>query len=768
MLNQVQISVRALVEFVMKEGSIDARFSSKSTLVEGTKIHQKIQKTYQETDQKEVYLRTEIPFNGLVYVIDGRCDGLLFRDGGVMIDEIKSFSRSPDSFDEEGIPVHWAQAKMYAYIYAKDHGLDGITVQLTYVHTESESIRYLQKKFSFSELESFAFEMIEGYAPYANLKSELMRTRNDSCKALEFPFPDWRKGQRKFAGAVYKTIFDEKSLFAKAPTGIGKTISTLFPAVKAIGEGLVNKIFYLTAKTITRTTAEEAMAKMRSCGLRLTSLTITAKDKICFKDETICQKDYCEYANGYYDRVNEAILEILKNEEAVTRQVVEEYARKFRVCPFEFSIDLAYEADVVIGDYNYIFDPRVSLKRLFEEQKKSTVLLIDEAHNLVDRGREMFSATLDKRTFLQLKKEFKDTDKHVYQTAHKINAWFIALRKNTQDQSEFVLDSLDSNLVELLEEFMEVAESCLQTGASQNLLDAYFEVKNFLKIGQLLDDSFVIYGEKMKNEVIIKLFCMNPAGHLKQMGKGYRSKVFFSATLSPLQYYQDILGGQEDDFLLSLPTPFQEEQFEVFIEPLSTRYRDREHTKERIASLVKSLLKDRPGNYLIFFPSYQYLRSVYELFEEDDDQIHLLVQSAGMKEEEREAFLEAFKPNQKETLLGFAVLGGIFSEGIDLIGDRLNGVVVVGVGLPQLCFERNLIKDYFNKQGKNGYDYAYIYPGMNKVLQAGGRLIRSEEDKGTIVLIDDRFLQIKYKQLLPPEWTGGLWGQERRPNPLKL
>jgi DNA excision repair protein ERCC-2 len=754
MTNQVQIAVRPLVEYVLREGSIDVRFLlSPTAMAEGTRIHQKIQKTYQDTDQKEVYLRTEIPYKGLNYIIDGRCDGLLFRAGEVIIDEIKSFSQPLEKLQGEGFPVHWAQAKMYAYIYSKDHDITEIAVQLTYVHVESEAKLYHKKTFTFSELETFAFEMIEGYAPYATLKVNRISARNETSKALDFPFKTYRAGQRKLAGTVYKTILDEKSLFAKAPTGIGKTISTLFPAVKAIGEGLAERIFYLTAKTITRTAAEEAFARLHYGGLNLSTITITARDKVCFKDEAICQKDYCEYANGYYDRINEAILDILKSEKAITREVLEKYAQKHRVCPFEYSIDLAYEVDAVICDYNYIFDPRVSLKRLIEEQKKSTALLVDEAHNLVDRGREMFSASLNKKTFLQLKKETKGSGKLIYAAANKINAWFIALKKTKAEQNEFVLEELDSSLLALLQQFLESAEQTLKLATSQTLLDAYFEVRNFLKIAELFDDSYVFYGEKNKDDLLIKLFCMNPAKHLQQMGKGFRSKVFFSATLSPLQYYQDILGGKEDDYLLSLPTPFSSDQLDVFIQPLSTRYRDREHTKGAIVSLVQSLLKNRPGNYLIFFPSYQYLLAVSELFKQsDNDEIKILIQSSGMTEEERESFLEEFQPNQSETLVGFAVLGGIFSEGIDLIGDRLNGVVVVGVGLPQLCFERNLIKDYFNKQGKNGYDYAYIYPGMNKVLQAGGRLIRSETDKGTIVLIDDRFLQKQYQQLLPQEW----------------
>jgi DNA excision repair protein ERCC-2 len=748
----VHISVRRLVEYVFSSGSIDSRFRSQTTLLDGTRIHQRIQKTYQEGDQKEVYLGIDIPYENLVYRIDGRCDGLLFRDGEVMIDEIKSSSKSLDQLDSEGIPVHWAQAKMYAYIYASENKLHEILVQLTYVHVETEERREFKQKFTREELEAFVFDVIKGYAPYANMLHRHLNDRDESSRALSFPFNTYRKGQRKLAGAVYKTVSDKKSLFVKAPTGIGKTMSTLFPAVKLIGEGKIEKIFYLTAKTITRTTAEEAFKKLQSSGLQMKSITITAKDKVCFKDETKCQKEYCEFADGYYDRINGAILDIVANETAMNREIIEKYAQKHRVCPFEFSIDLAYVADAVICDYNYIFDPRVSLKRLFEEQKKNTVLLVDEAHNLVDRGREMFSAPLTKETFLNLKREFKDKNKDIYECAARVNAWFIQLKKVHQDNKEFTITELDDELLEQLNQFNKAAEQFLLVETSPKLLEAYFMVQNFLKIADLVNDQFIICVEKNRNDLLLKLFCIDPSQLLKQMGKGYRSKIFFSATLSPMSYYQELLGGSEEDYSLSIDSPFLAEQVDVYVKPLSTRYRDRDGSYDKIAAMLQALIRNRPGSYLIFFPSYQYLLAVYEEFKLVDTTTQTLVQETGMSEDQREDFLERFKPDLKETLLGFAVLGGIFSEGIDLVGERLNGVVVVGVGLPQLCYERNLIKDHFQAKGKNGYDYAYVYPGMNKVLQAGGRLIRTEEDRGTIVLIDDRFLSRQYQKLLPEEW----------------
>ncbi|MDR6123241.1 DNA excision repair protein ERCC-2 [Bacillus sp. SLBN-46] len=751
--NTIQLSVRKLVEHVYLAGSIDNRFRSQSSLLDGTRIHQTIQKTYKDGDQKEVYLRSEIPFEEFTFLIDGRCDGLLFQDHVVTIDEIKSFSRPLEELNLEGVLVHWAQAKMYAYMYMLDHELQEITVQLTYVHVDTLEKKQLKTICHFSELEAFVFHVIEKYAPYARLMHVHRLKRNASIKDLPFPFETYRAGQRKLAGAVYKSILDEKNLFVKAPTGIGKTISTLFPAVKAIGEGHLTRIFYLTAKTITRSTAEEAFARMTSHGLCMKTVTITAKDKVCFKEETKCQKDYCEFADGYYDRINGAILDILSKEDRLTREVIGDYARKHSICPFEFSLDLSYAADGVICDYNYIFDPRVSLKRLVEEQKKTTVLLVDEAHNLVDRGRDMFSASLNKEMFLQLKKDYKGIDKEIYESANKINTIFISMKKDMDRENEMVLEVLNETFVSHLIDFVKKAEEMLIKNALPNLLEAYFKVNQFIKIADFVDEHYVIYAEKNKNDLLVKLFCMDPSKLLAQMGKGYRTKVFFSATLSPLPYYQEILGGNEGDYVLSIPSPFSKEQVDIFIKPLSTRYRDREQTKEKIIRVLLALVKQRPGNYLFFFPSYDYLLTVYEGFKAEDQETQTIIQASGMSEAEREHFLETFKPKSEKGVLGFAVLGGIFSEGIDLIGDRLNGVVIVGVGLPKIGFEKNLIKDHFNKKNKSGYDYAYIYPGMNKVLQAGGRLIRSENDHGTIVLIDDRFLHNHYQSLLPEEWN---------------
>ncbi|MCD9022167.1 ATP-dependent DNA helicase [Cohnella silvisoli] len=757
----IALSVRTLVEHVFRSGSLDSGFRTVSTLAEGTRIHQKIQRQYSEQDQKEVYLSAEIPHGDLLFVIDGRCDGLLIaEDGGVIIDEIKSTSLELDSVTEEMYPVHWAQSKMYAYMYAKESGVSQLRVRLTYVQVDTEEQVRFEQGVRMDELESYVADIVQRYAPYARLLSRNRRLRDESIEALAFPFPAYREGQRKLAGAVYKSIDEGRKLFAKAPTGIGKTVSTLFPSIKAIGQGKVQHLFYLTARTITRTAAEDALALMKSQGLRLSSVTITAKDKICFQEEVDCRKEKCSFADGYYDRINEAILDLLTHESLITRTVIEAYARKHSVCPFEFSLDVAYASDAVICDYNYVFDPRVSLKRLSGEHKNKTVLLVDEAHNLIDRSREMFSAALEKKDFLELEREFKGVPTGatggVHAAAKAINKYFIQLRKQAEGQV-VIMKELPSELLELADVFVVQAERELAgrgPGAGNaRLLETYFSALSFLRIGKLYDESYVTYAEVNRNEVRLKLFCLNPSHLLRQMGKGYRSHVFFSATLSPLSYFMDMLGAEEEDYSVTLATPFAKEQWEVSVVPISTRYADRERTKEPLVSALRKLSEERPGNYLYFFPSYEYMNGVYEAFMAGcESSIRTMLQTSDMAENERESFLAAFDVNNGPALIGFAVMGGIFSEGIDLVGDRLQGVVVVGVGMPQIGLERNLIKSYFDGEERNGFDYAYVYPGINKVLQAGGRLIRSEQDKGVLVLVDDRYLQPQYRRLLPEEW----------------
>ncbi|MGG2027019.1 ATP-dependent DNA helicase [Gottfriedia sp. S16(2024)] len=756
MENCIKVSVRTLVEYAHTAGSINVTYKSSVSLIEGTKAHQKIQREYGEQDVKERSISGNITLDQLVFQIEGRCDGLLFNDGQYIIEEIKSTMKDLNEINENSYPVHWAQAKVYGYFICEELQLEKITLRLTYINILTEQKISFDLLFTKDELTNYLYKMLEIYYPFAKWKYDHIETRNQTIKELNFPFPSFRKGQRKLAGAVYQTIQEGNNLFAVAPTGIGKTVSTIFPTVKSIGENNINRMFYLTSKTITRTVAEEAFKLMTDQGLCIKCTTITAKDKICFKEETMCQKDYCEFANGYYDRINDAVLDILSSEKSLTREKIEEYARKHTVCPFEYSLDLLNSSDAIICDVNYIFDPRVSLKRLFDEHKRSSVLLIDEAHNLVDRAREMYSASLFKSKFLELKNRYKNLKDELYAIINEINKRFIELRKKWKDVVTPVSKEIDGDLLELLHTFNEIVEIKLQEMEEdenkQLLLDTYFESLNFVKIAEFFDENYVCYYELYKSEVHLKLFCLDPSKVVNDVIKRFRSTIYFSATLTPIQYFQDMLGDQSRDYTISIDSPFHREQLEVTIDPLSTRYQDRERNLERLIDSVYKEITKRKGNYLVFYPSYQYLIQSVDLFKEKNPNIKTIVQENGMSEIEREEFLLQFDSLNEETLVGFAVLGGIFSEGIDLKGDRLNGVVVVGVGLPQICLERNILKEHFNSVGKNGYYYAYVFPGMNKVMQAGGRVIRSESDEGTLLLIDDRYKSSLYQSLLPEEW----------------
>ncbi|MDG5472758.1 ATP-dependent DNA helicase [Jeotgalibacillus sp. ET6] len=746
----MRISARRLAEYVHRSGSIDARIGGSTAMIEGTRNHQAVQKKYMEQDQKEVFLDGIIEIDGQTYQLEGRCDGLLVREEKPVIDEIKSTSRLLHTITEPSA-VHLAQAIVYAWMFTEKEDLEEIGIQVTYVQNVTKEEKRFLQPFSAAFLKEQVEEMVRIYAPFASLMKSLQEKRNDSIQTLAFPYPHFREGQRKFAGAVYQTITEKGKLFAQAPTGIGKTISTLFPAIKTIGEGKANQLVYSTAKTITRAAAEEALADMHAKGLQLSAVTLTAKDKICFKEKTICQKEYCEFADGHFDRINEAVLDMLGNEYMINRSVVERYALKHRVCPFEFSMDLSYLTDAMIGDYNYVFDPRVARKRMMGEQKRTTVLLVDEAHNLVDRAREMYSASLQKSAFLALSK--MDVSPAIKSAANKANKACLELKTICGEQSFHILDEAPPEWTQVLQAFYEAAEERIQEGDTEKeIIDLYFAAQRMLHVIEMMDERFYILIEKKGSDVWIKNVCMDPSLFVKESTKNYRGTVFFSATFAPVQYVKGMLGGDQSDFGLSIPSPFKKEQIEVRTYLISTKYRDRERTLDSIVAAIKNGFEDAKGNFIAFFPSYQYMEMAVERFTPlfDHEEADLLVQSKMMDEQEREQFLSSFSGEKR--VLAFAVMGGIFSEGVDLPGDQLKGVAVIGAGIPQLNPERNQMKQFFQSQGLNGYHYAYVYPGINKVLQAGGRLIRTEEDEGLLLLIDDRFQTSLYQDLLPPEW----------------
>ena len=767
----IRISVRSLVEFILRSGDIDNRrgtMADKDAMLLGGRLHRKIQGRMGSAYQAEVFLsgtfdtasahfrKDASPFSFSI-TVEGRADGIIQEEDGVAVDEIKGIFRSLEYLTEP-VPVHLAQAKCYAYLYARDKGLDTITVQMTYCNLETEEIKRFREICVFEELEKWFFSVLEEYKKWASWQLEWKQIRQESIHRIEFPFP-YREGQRDLAAAVYRTIARKKKLFIQAPTGAGKTISTVFPAVKAVGEGLGDKIFYLTAKTIARTVAEESFALLKQQGLKYKTVTLTAKEKICRCEEMECNPDACPYAKGHFDRINDAVFDMITTHETFGREELEAQADKWMVCPFELSLDVSLWVDAVICDYNYVFDPRAHLKRFFAEGVKGDYLfLIDEAHNLVERGRDMFSAQLYKEDFLALKREVKDASKKMARALERCNQYLLGLKREC-DHYE-ILENVGMlpvslmNLCGIMEKFLEDSRN---HELNDHILDLYFQLRSFLDICDRLDECYVIYTElEPDGRFKLKLYCVDPSVNIQKCLDKGNSTIFFSATLLPIDYYKSLLSRAEDDYAVYASSCFDQRKKQVLVGlDTSSRYTNRSLQEyQRIADYISTAVKGKKGNYLVFFSSYKMMEDVAECFEErTPEHTELLCQTSRMTETQREEFLDAFAEGREDSLVGFCVMGSIFGEGIDLKKDRLIGAVIVGTGLPQVCNEREILKNYYDKTKGDGFRYSYLCPGMNKVLQAAGRVIRTEEDRGIILLLDERFGRYQYRQMFPREWS---------------
>ena len=761
-IRKIRISVRQLVEFILRSGDIDDRAGGNlpdyDAMQEGSRLHRKIQGKMGAGYRAEVPLSVSLPGNGYILIVEGRADGI-FREDIWYIDEIKTMYREVETL-EGPYELHLAQAKCYAYIYLLQNGLEKIGVQMTYCTQETEEVRRFRSRFDKEELTEWFENLTSRYHKWAELQKRWEEVRGASLKTLEFPFP-WRRGQRKLAGDVYRTILRKKTLFIQAPTGTGKTLSTVYPAVKAMGEGLTERIFYATAKTVTRTVAEEAFTILRDGGMHLKTVTLTAKEKICFMEETECNPEACPYAKGHYDRVNDAVFELISAKEAFDRAAILEQAEKWRVCPFEMSLDTALWSDAVICDYNYLFDPRAKLKRFFGDNNKGEYLfLIDEAHNLVDRAREMFSASLYKEDFLSLKKEVKEQSRKLTRALERCNAWL--LEKKREQGELAVLEDIGifpvylMNLCGVMEDFLENSHNA---ALRKQVKELYFQVRSFLEVSDRLDENYVIYSQLCGDRrFLLRLYCVDTSANLQECLNRGRSTVFFSATFLPIGYYKSLLSTRDDNYAVYAEPVFSPDKRQILIgTDTSSRYQNRtEQQYVRMASYIMRAIRAKRGNYMVFFSSYQMLEDVAVQFqalcEKEREEIELLCQTPGMTEAQREEFLERFEAVHPQGMAGFRVMGGIFGEGIDLKKERLIGAVVVGTGIPQVCRERELLKTFFDKRGEDGFFYAYLCPGMNKVLQSAGRVIRTDEDEGVILLLDERFGKAGYQRMFPEEW----------------
>lgn len=834
---QIRVSVRNLVEFVLRSGDIDNRrtaIDQKEAMLAGGRIHRKIQKKMGSGYQSEMVLKCTVEEDGFEILVEGRADGIIREGNRATIDEIKGVYMDIGDL-EEAVEIHLAQAMCYGYFYGSQENLDELTIQVTYCNLDTEEIRRFQVIKTTEELKEWFIGLIHEYVKWARYLHHNAKRRDESLKELEFPFP-YREGQRELAVSVYRTEARRRKLFIQAPTGIGKTLSTVFPSLKAIGEGHGDKLFYLTAKTITRGVAEEAFAILRERGLYFRSVTITAKDKLCFLDKPECNPDACPYAKGHFDRVNDAVYEIVHKEFGITRDVILRYAEKFQVCPFEFCLDISSFVDGIICDYNYVFDPDVRLKRYFADGAKGEyIFLIDEAHNLVPRAREMYSAALIKEDVLAAKRLVKEKSAGLTKQLERVNKILLEMKRDSEGwqilpDADHLVTALTS-LFSVLEKFMDDYKG---NDGREELLDFYFCVRNFLNIYERVDEHYRIYTELTEyGNFMIKLLCVNPIVHIGECLAQGNSTVFFSATLLPIRYYRQLLSNDEEDYTVYVNSPFpQENRLLLAATDVTSRYTRRNRAEyKKILEYIRQAAEVKKGNYIVFFPSYQYMNRVLELVDsrrilrpdgedelmaeaelmvdtqwkssdftdfvqveqsvfdtekvsgaeetqdageqdtvlileqtdepgqtasmdnQTEDGIEWLVQGNRMSDSEREDFLKEFEKERDHSLVACCVMGGLFSEGIDLKEERLIGAIIVGTGLPMVCTEQEILKGYFDEEEQEGFAFSYQYPGMNKVMQAAGRVIRTAADKGIILLLDDRFLRNDYRELFPREWS---------------
>ena len=763
MTNVKNLGVRKLIELTLRSGDLGVLMHSQNTAANGSRIHRRIQRRRGKTYHPEYYLAQRVQLDRHQFLIHGRADGIIMRKHP-LIEEIKTSDADFTDIPASITKLYWGQVKMYAHLLMnRKPQIKRVKLRLTYVQTPGNRITKKSQPFTNVQAHLFYSHVLALYQQRLALRDRIVIRRNRSARKLKFPFPKFRPGQYQMAAAVYKTILFHKHLFCSAPTGTGKTISTLFPGIKAMGEHHLNRIFYLTAKKSTRHVAEATVNLMARHGLRIKSITLTAKEAITFPAEANVDPQANPYMLGYFDRLRPAIRDLLKHHNQITERVIIRYAKKYRLDPFEFSLDVSSFCDIVICDYNYLFDPQVVLQRFFAHPDPGNCFLIDEAHNLVSRARDMYSANLASGQLTQLLKLLRHHRSRCYSIIPKLKK---LLRIFEDDR--LTLDRSHRYSISFKEPFK--GFNAAVSGASHAIhrwlpkqtrrddltnavIQFYFALTTYLTINGFYDETYrtrMIHAPG--HQVIFQEFCIDPSQHLARSLSFGGGAVLFSATLTPMTYYQRTLGNEKNSLAYQLPAVFPPQNQAVIITNyVQTTYHQRQANQPNLLSTIHALITGKPGHYLIFFPSYQYLNSVASDFQQRYPQVHVLIQTNHMSAAQQRNFIHRFRHHQNRPLVGFAILGSNFSEGIDLKGSELIGVGIVSVGLPRINDQTNLVKDYFDAEGR-GFEYAYQLPGLNKVLQAAGRLIRSAKDVGIVALIDRRFNQFRYRKFLPKFW----------------
>lgn len=757
MRDAFRVNVRTLAEFYEESGDLIRSGDAMERMREGAAGHREVQSAYSEGWEKEVSLALEVEIGGLTLRLYGRADGVARAFSPPMIEEIKTTERAVSDIGADDMPVHWRQAELYGAMLCEREGFKEVLLRLTYLSLSGDKASF-SRVFSRETLYEKLLRYAAPYVKWLSAVADRQALSRPTMRALRFPYDDYRDGQREMAANVYIALRDGRRLLCQAPTGIGKTMASLYPAIKALGEGAIERVFFLTARGTGQIAAGRALDRMRERGLIVRSVTLCAREKSCVQPDGICDPFVCPRARGYYTRRRAALYEALSMQDG-SLEAVRLLSDRHTLCPFELSLDLCETADVVICDYNYVFDPRVRLQRFFVG-KSDAGLLIDEAHNLPARARDMLSASLSQRAFHDLRVRIGKSvgRKHeLYRAISMLLASFRETRASCGEREEIRREPPEA-FVKAANEALPVLGRQLNRSEpwSGELNECFFALFDFLRCASGYDDDFrTLILPDGKAMVDVALQCVNPARRLARVLRRVHGAALFSATLSPMNFYRDLSGlsEQDGDALLSLPAPFPPENLLVLRMPLPVRYRQREQSMERLVRLIAAFVHAKIGNYIIFFPSYAYMRRAAELAEPMlRTDVRLLIQEREMKDDARQDFLNEFQVNPRRTLCAMAVLGGAFAEGVDLTDNRLSGAAVVGAGVPQVGAVNDALREAYEERFQQGYRYAYMYPGAARVMQAAGRVIRSERDRGAILLIDERWMEPDYARLLPEHW----------------
>ncbi len=786
----VRIAVRSLAEAVHRRGGLAMPLYGGVAAADGIRLHQRCVRLLSEAldnrpVQAEVALEQDMTVDMYRLRISGRCDALVDDESMTRIYEVKSFNGAASHLPPGGEPLHWAQARLYAWLYlASRPALEQIEVAVVYIALDSPDLIEHVLTCKRNDLKAFFEDTCARYIDFAAHILRQEKHRLDSGLALRFPYPELRPGQKRMMQEVVGAARQLGRAFIAAPTGTGKTMAVLYPAVKILANKLVRQVFYLTNMTSARMVAARAMEDLHAAGLSMKSLVLFAKEKLCLAPELYCDQQRCPFALSYYDHLPDALRQLFLSVH-VGRDEILACARQHQVCPFELSLDLALYCEIVICDYNYAFDPRVRLARFFgPDQSSAHLLLVDEAHNLPDRSRRMYSAVLSRSDVQQAFDSVAALSPQLNQDLSRILAWLDQASQAVK-AGQTALDQVETQVkpdaIMQADHFRgmrcrpeELLTRCSRFNAHahlfldeqrdfpgrQLLLKSFFTLLFFCRIAEeFYDDTYVTAVRQLPGgELEVELMCLDASAKLAASYVDRHAAVFFSATLAPLPYYVGLIQGhhrQGEEESLQLGSPFPPENLLVLIcSSLSVRYKQRQDTAAAVLNLLLTACRQKTGNYLVFAPSHAYVQMLRTLLRSrsDRDDFDYLFQIREMNEAMRQKYLSRFDHFGSRTLLAFAVIGGMFGEGIDLVGEKLAGVVVIGVGLPQICPEREIMKQYYAQALGSGYEYAYLYPGFNKVQQAAGRVIRSDTDRGFVLLIDDRYALPDYRSLFPAEW----------------